>query len=488
MSDAPGTRGALAALAWNYGGAAINTVVQLCYTAYTARTVSSSAFGAQATALALLNVLTLFANAGLTTCLLRAERLTRPMLRTSLLVAAGSGVLSCLLVQATATTCAELWRVPLMEPLLRILGLQFLVLPAACVATAALRRSGHARVSVAADLGGQTAGFATGAILLASGWNPYGLALAFPVSSTCTLLVGLAGLAKAGLIDGPRVPTRSVIGISGAFVGYGLLQTAGLNAPLWLIARFLGPIDAGQFSRAAMVVGIPLNLLCQGLHYAVTPSLARAHGRGLPMGRPSRDYLTAASALAFIPFGIAAGVGPAAVGLLLGPGWETASSLVPLLALNSALYFLCSISYAIDEVRRSFRALLVCQTALALTVAVAVGTTVRSHDLALVPAAMALGPAIGHAVQLTWWQRAGLVAAVPMLRVHVVHAVIGGTFFLAGRTGSHYGDGPLGATLCGLIAVLPVAAAWFAVRRFVPAFATAAERGLLVRPAAVGGS
>jgi O-antigen/teichoic acid export membrane protein len=488
MGDAPDTRGALTALVWNYGGAAVNTVIQLCYTAYTARTVLSSAFGAQATALALLNVLTLFGNAGLTTCLLRSEKLTRPLLRTAFLVAAVSGMLSCLAVQATASLCAGLWHVPLMEPLLRILGLQFLVLPAAAAATAALRRCGHARISVAADLGGQVAGLGTGAILLASGWNPYGLAASFPVASACTLLVGLAGLARSGLIEGPRIRARSVIGISGAFVGFGLLQIAALNSPLWLIVRFFGPSEAGQFSRAAMVVGIPLNLLCQGLHYAVTPSLARAHGRGLPMGRRSGDFLTAASALAFIPFGIAAGVGPAVLGLLLGRGWEIASGLVPLLALNSALYFLCSISYAIDEVRRSFRSLLVCQSVLALTVALAVGAATSSHDLALVPAAMALGPALGHVIQLTWWHRAGLVAVVPMVRVHLVHAAIGGSFYLAGRAGAHCGRSPLGATLCGLAAVLPVAAAWFAVRRYVPVFATAAERGLLARPTAVGSS
>ena len=486
MAEASGTRGALAALAWNYGGAVANTVIQLCYTAYTARTVSSSAFGVQATALALLQVLTLFANAGLTTCLLRSEELTRPMLRAAWRVAAVSGTLSCLSVQATASLCASAWHMPLMEPLLRILGLQFLVLPAAAVCTAALRRSGLARASVAADLGGQLGGLATGAILLASGWNPYGIAAAFPVSSACTLLIGVGMLARARLVEGPRMPARSVIGISGAFAGYGLLQTIALNSPLWLVARFLGSGAAGQFSRAALLVGIPLNLVCQSLHYAVTPALARAHGRGLPLGPRSRDFLIAASALAFIPFGVAAGVGPSALLLLLGPDWHTAASLVPLLALNAALYFLCSISYAIDEVRRAFGALLVPQVVLAIVVPLAVGTVTRSSGLALVPAAMALGPAIGHLLQLLSWRRAGLIALSPMLRVHLTHAAIGGTLFLAGRTGGQYGSGPLGSTVCGLVAVIPVAGAWYLVRRYVPAFTTAMERGLLTRPATAG--
>jgi O-antigen/teichoic acid export membrane protein len=488
MTEVSGARGAVAALVWNYGGAVVNTAIQLAYTAFTARTVLSDAYGAQATALAVLQVLTLFANAGLTSCLLRSEILTRRLLRAAWRISATTGVLSCVAVQITAPLCASLWHLPLMEPLLRILGLQFLVLPSAAVATSALRRCGRSRAAVAADLGGQLIGQGTGVLLLSSGWNPYGLAAAFPAMSTGTLLIGIWKLDRAGLVDGPRVRTRSVIGISGAFTGYGLIQTAALNSPLWLIARILGPGAAGQFSRAALTVAIPLNLICQSLHHAVTPALARAHGQGLPLGARSRDFLTAASALAFIPFGIAAGVGPAALSLLLGPGWETACALVPLLALNAALYFLCSISYAIDEVRREFRALLVYQLTVALIVVTAVGSATWAHRLALVPAAMAVGPAVGHSLQLARWRHTGLIEAAPMLRVHLTHAAIGGSLFLAGHVGAQYGATPLSRTLYGSTAVIPVALFWFALRRYVPVFSIAAERGLIPRPALAGRS
>jgi O-antigen/teichoic acid export membrane protein len=219
----------------------------------------------------------------------------------------------------------------------------------------------------------------------------------------------------------------------------------------------------------------------------VTPTLARAHGQGLPLAGRSRDFLTAASALAFIPFGVAAGIGPSALGLLLGPGWETACGLVPLLALNAALYFLCSISYAIDEVRRAFSALLVSQTALAVTVLVGVGLATRvAHSLVLVPAAMALGPLAGHALQLVRWRRAGLIEPAAMLRVHLVHAVIGGSLFLAGRMGAGYGHSPLGATFWGSAAVVPVVGFWCVMRHYVPVFTTAVERGLVSRPAFAG--
>ncbi|WP_037607214.1 oligosaccharide flippase family protein [Streptacidiphilus rugosus] len=483
MTAVSGSRTALVALAWNYSGAAANTAVQLGYTAYTARTVLSSAYGAHATSLAVLQVLTLFSNAGLTTCLLRSERIDRALLRAAWRICAVSGTLSCLAVQATAPLCASLWHLPLMEPLLRILGLQFLVLPAAAVATAALRRCGLARASVAADLGGQVAGLTTGALLLALGWNPFGMAAAFPVASTCTLLIGVARLARCGLTKGERVSARSLIGLSGTFTGYGVLQTTAIQAPLWMTARMLGSAAAGQFARANVVVGIPLNLLCQSLHNATTPVLAEAHGRGLPLGPRVRDTLIAASALAFVPLGVVAGVGPAALAVLLGPGWESASALVPLLALNAAFYFLCSIGYAVDEVRRAFRGLLVVQASVMAVVLLAVGAATTAGRLGWVPAAMTIGPALGHVLQLAAWRRAGLVEVLVVLRAHLVHAAIGGSLFVAGQVGACYGQGPVGATLWGLLAMVPVLGCWLALRRNVPVFTTAVAHGLIPWPA-----
>jgi hypothetical protein len=97
----------------------------------------------------------------------------------------------------------------------------------------------------------------------------------------------------------------------------------------------------------------------------------------------------------------------------------------------------------------------------------------------LVPAAMAAGSALGHALQLASWHRAGLVRLPAVLRAHLVHALIGGSFFAAGHVGARYGHSPLGSTLWGLSALLPVAGFWLAQRRHVPAFMTATAHGLV---------
>jgi hypothetical protein len=196
--------------------------------------------------------------------------------------------------------------------------------------------------------------------------------------------------------------------------------------------------------------------------------------------------LSATSALAFIPFGMVAAIGPAALALLLGPGWESASAMVPLMALNAALYFLCSIGYAIDEVRCELRGLLIVQVSVTVSVLCSVGAAASMRSLTVIPAAMAVGPAVGHALQLSRWHRAGLVDLSAMLRVHLVHAAIGGSLFVAGHAGAQYGHSPLGATAWGLSAMLPVVAFWLAMRRSVPIFGTAAAHGLIPWPARTG--
>jgi hypothetical protein len=73
-----------------------------------------------------------------------------------------------------------------------------------------------------------------------------------------------------------------------------------------------------------------------------------------------------------------------------------------------------------------------------------------------------------------------------MLRVHLVHAAVGGSLFLAGHLGAEYGDSPFRATVWASAAVVPVIGFWCAMRHYVPVFTTAVERGLVGRTASVG--
>ncbi|MFC7305780.1 oligosaccharide flippase family protein [Streptomyces monticola] len=470
-----GGRVVLRGLGWSYAGSVAAVLVLLGYTACTARLVSPATFGQYALAATVITVFGHFSNAGLATCLLRADVLTRQLLRGAWLVAAQTGLVCCAAVQGVALLAAARWHGSEAVGLLRLLALQLLLGPAASVALAALRRIGRARAAALLETCGQITGCAAGLTLLGAGWSPWGLAATGPVS--CLVLLTGALLARPrALPDGERVPPRELLGQSGFFAGLNLAQSLTNNAPLWCSGALFGPTATGHLSRASLCTGIPLTALATGLQRATAPVLAEA--RAAHSGRVPRqtvhDLMCAASAAAFLGFGAVAGAGPGGLGLLLGPGWDTAAALLPALAVGAACALLYSAGISLDEVRRDPRACVTAQSAVvAATLALlALAALTRSVTvLALATAA----PALGHAVQLKRWLSQQVVAVRPLLRAHTAHATAGTALCAAGHLAAP--AGALGSTA----AVLAVAAACWPLRSRLPVVEVVVRRGLIPR-------
>jgi O-antigen/teichoic acid export membrane protein len=457
------SRSALKSLGWNYGGSVAAVLLQLGYTAYTGRTVTPDSFGAYAIALTMTQLLGYFCNAGLSTCLLRTERLTLPTVRAAQRLGTASGVVCFALVEMAAPVCGVLWKMPELTPFMQVVGCQFLVQPGASVAVAALRRVGRPRMAI-------------GVTLLLCGWVPFGLAAALPAAAATTLIVGTVRAAFARLPPGPPVRARDLLASSGFLTGFSLMQFATYSTPLWVAGRLLGPGAAGAYSRASLLTGLPVTFLTQGLSRAATPMLAERRAQRLSLNRAVEHAMCTASAVAFISFGAVAGIGPAALGVLLGPGWGTAAALVPMLAVGSALALLCSIGCSVDQVRHAPRALLGTQlTVVATTVA---GIAATAHSLPLMASAAAAGQAAGHIVQLIRWHRIGLLPAATAARTHLIHIAVGATLGGAAALGS-LGRPPGAALACGLAAMLPVIVVCGLLRTRLPLYEVAVASGLL---------
>lgn len=470
-------------LLWNYGGSAAALLVQLGYTALTARLVAPDQFGAYALALTLTTLVSYFAGNGMAVCLLRADVLNRPLLRTALRVAVGSGLVCCATVQVTAACVGSLFGIADTVPLLRLLVLQFPLTAAAVTLCAALRRLGCTRSAVLAETGGQLAGSTASAVLLLAGWSPYGLAAAWPVNGAVCLLIARRMLAGNGpLPAGPAVRVRQLLGLSSFFGATSFVSCLVSQLPVGC-AALLGPAAAGYFSRAQNFVLLPLTALNQGLSRAVAPRLSdsgqadeKLAGRRLLPSHDVYDVLCAASALALVVFGLVAGLGPAALGLLLGPGWESAAALVPWLSAAAALCLICYSGLALDQVRHAPRAIVATQAAMVTASIPVLALATAYASVTLCALAMAAGPVAGHAVQLAWWRRERVLRVRALVWAHAAHAGIGAGLFLVGRYATHGAPPAIGFGL-GLLALAPCAGTLWLVRRGVPAFRVAERRG-----------
>ncbi|WP_327354644.1 oligosaccharide flippase family protein [Streptomyces sp. NBC_01304] len=467
-------RSAVRSVAWNYGGSVAAVVLQLGYTALTSRLVTPAAFGAYATALTVAGVLSYLSNSGIGTTLLAAERLTRPLTSLALRIGLVSGVLCFLAGQGAASALGLVDAMPEAEPLLRLLALQFLCAPLAAAATAALRRCGLVVAVVLLEITGQFTGIAVSATLLISGSGPYGLAVASPLASGTVLAGSLWLLHRQRLPDGPRPTVRELLGSSGFFSGHSLFQYMSSSAPLWVTGARLGPTAAGHYSRASMFTGLPLTFLATGINRTTTPMLAENRGSS---PQAVYDVVCAASAVGLVGFGAAAGLGPAALNLLLGPGWTEAALLVPVLAVGAACSLLAAVGDSVDQARDDRRALLRSQLCATAAAAVTLGVAALQGSLLLAAAAAVTAPLCAHAAQLLRWRRHDTVPVRDVLHAHAVHALAGGSLLVGCRWASA-GHLPLTGLLTGLVTALPLAGCAFLLRTRLPLYAVARRRGL----------
>lgn len=484
-APAVGARSALHWLGWNWSGSAVLLVLQLAYTMYTGRTVTPGAFGAYAIALTMIQLLGYVSNGGLATYVLRAGVLTRPAVRAAWRLGTACGVLCFLVVQTAAPLVGSLWDMPEMTPLLRLLGCQFLVQPAATVVIATLRRTGRARSAVTCELAGQASGIAVGVALIALGWNPLGLAAAQPAAAAVTLaIVTLRPTARPALPPGPPVRARELLAPSGFLAGFGLLEFVGTSSPTWTAGHLFGAGATGAYSRASYFVGLPSQVLFQGLNSAATPLLAerRASDR-LVGGRAAEHVVCAASAATFVGFGALCGLGPAALGLLLGPGWTLATALVPLTAAGAGMALLCRSGMIVDQTRHAGGVVLATQLTVLSTTFAGIAVAVAEQSLVLLAGAAALGQAAGHLVQIGGWHRAGLLHTGTALHMHAIHAVIGAGLGGAAALGGA-GRPPAAGLGYGLVCMLPVVLLCALLRRRIPLYAVAAATGMLRAPRA----
>ncbi|WP_171052854.1 oligosaccharide flippase family protein [Streptomyces marianii] len=485
---------------WNYAAAVVAAFLQLGYTAYTGRAVSAAAFGAFASALSITQLLGYFANAGLATTVLRSRELTRGLLMATVRLGLLSGLLCFAVVEATAPLWAELWNAPETTGLLRVLGLQFLVLPVGAVSAAGLRRLQAQRAAVLVETGALAAGLLAGSLLLAAGWNPLGLAV-----TSVTTQLGIAVL--AGAMVTRRLPPaggrsaerpvryRELVGSSGFLAGHQLAQYTTNTVPLWAAGTILGPVAAGYYSRATLFTGLLLTTLAAGLTRVTTPALTRVRAEvvGRPPGaraprggeepavrRAATDVLLAASALSFLPFAFLAGTGPGALQLLLGPGWTEAARLVPPLCAFSAVAVVYAVGLSVDTVCGSLRRMAAAQTAAAATTLAGALVAASRHSLTTLALAAFAGQLSGLAVQMWKWRGGRVVEARRLWGGHAVHAALGLAAYAAGvalsRTAA---DRPCPA----LLLVLPAGALFVAfcrpLRTRLPLHRVAAGRGLL---------
>jgi len=448
--------------AWNYGGAGVVIVAQLAYTALTARLISPAAFGAYATAQALLSLVGYFTLSTVGNAIIRHPSLDRKVVGTGLVMTGIAGAAVAVAVLATADLWADIWQSPGAAPLLRLFAPQVLLGALAIVPLSLLRRELRYRSASLIESSSVLIGFAVGAALALQLRNAEAL-VAGQVSTAGALLVLSAAAARPQLaVAYSSVAARSLFSFSAQVSLQNLGHYLNNTLPSFAVSRFLGQASLGFFSRASLLVGLPLTYLAQGVNKTLYPIYPRFRDRSDECRRMMLDVASVTTTLVWPLFAALAGLAPLVVELLLGAGWGPVATIVGPLCLYATVNFVYSIFTSVAEAFAYLKQIWLVQACwtivLVLSLCVAVASDADMRTIVLVAAGV---QAAAHLLQIALLARVRIVDAIGTLRAEGSSALLAFVWYivtmLTTEALSGYGMGTRVVVSCGVVLLLALA-------------------------------
>jgi O-antigen/teichoic acid export membrane protein len=204
------------------------------------------------------------------------------------------------------------------------------------------------------------------------------------------------------------------------------------TAPSWAIARLFGAHALGLYSRANLIVGLPLNYFTTGLTKVMYPLYGRIGSEVARRKALLSEAISVATGFVWPLFALVAGAAAIVIQVLLGSGWSGSSTLLRLCALiacgNLPWVLLTNAAEAFGWMRlvwvRQGSYFVVLASAIALTHFGGLGTTEM-----LVGVAVAQWLAYGLTVIA--FMRRGHLDAYLMTRSHLIHGAVALAAFVA---------------------------------------------------------
>jgi PST family polysaccharide transporter len=407
-------------LSWTVGSLLVLAVSQLAYTSATARLVSPSEFGYYASAQALAAVAGYLSLTSLGSAVMRHAS-GHGLRRAALTLACTTGIMVGGVVALTGGLWARLWGIEGASDAARLAGLCVALSPVMTVMTGLQRRALHFRRAAAAELGGSIAGFAAGLVLALAWHNALALLLGQAAASLVTALLCVPG-SRQDDPDGPRVTWRHLAGFASNVSAQNFVYYTIYNLPPFSISRTLGAASLGVYSRANVLITLPLTQLTQAVSRVLYPLWAR-RTRPEQIRAPFTDVLVGASMVGMLGFGALFGAATPITRLLLGNAFHGVDEVVRILALFGILNLQFSISGSLQEAMRWLRdvwrlqAIKLAASALLLLMPIV-------EDMRYAAGVLVLGQALAHSRQLLQLRGRGVLMLRPVLTGYGQHALL----------------------------------------------------------------
>jgi len=333
---------AISGVKWTGSASVLSSALRLVTLAVAARFMPPSEIGKMSLMLAVLAITSAVCDLGASAAVIRQRDLTASALSSLFWLTVFSGAVFAAMMAVGAGPWAHFQGEPALTPLLRLLALRFLILPAGIYAQAILLRELAFPQLAASQLLGAVGGALVSIGGAVAGWGVYALVLGDLATQA---VVGVAAMILTATHWKPAWvfrwhEVRPLLGFGAYQTAERLLNAFTFNIDYLLVGRFLGPAALGIYAMAFELSNAPSRYLTPVVSRVALPIFARRQDDHAAL---RRGYVDLSALLAWSQFPLLAGLAVFAswvVPLIFGPGWEPVTALLPPLAVFGALKIL----------------------------------------------------------------------------------------------------------------------------------------------------
>jgi PST family polysaccharide transporter len=309
-------------MAWTFSGTGVQVVVQLAAMAALGRLVTPAEFGLMGAAAVVIAASQIVSQIGVGPAIIQRKTVEDVHLRVAVTLSLMLGVLLGAVVWLSAPAIAAFYRMPEVEPILRVLAFLFPLDGLNTVAKALLTRELRFRAYVAMDAGTYIVGYAAVAVVLAwfglGVWALVAAQVAQSMLRTIAMYVAARHPLRPSLdFQAGRALLHFGFGHSMAQIGL-LLSQQGDNL---VVGRWLGAAALGIYGRAYNLMVMPASAFGRIVNRVLFPVMSQVQDE---RGRLANAYERSLAIVALLSLPLSVFfwvVAPELIPLLLGPAW-----------------------------------------------------------------------------------------------------------------------------------------------------------------------
>jgi O-antigen/teichoic acid export membrane protein len=329
---------ALGGMLWTFSGTGVQGAVQLLALMALGRLLTPAEFGLMGAATVVIAFSQIVSQVGVGPAIVQRRDLNDTHIRSAFTISGGLGLVLGVVVWFAAPSIAAFYRMPSVEPILRVVALLFPIDGLNTVGKSLLMRALRFRLYVAIDVGSYILGYACIGVLLA--WYGYGVwaLVAANMLQVALRTVAMYVVTRHSLRPSLNWPaSRDLLNFG---VGHSLAQFAlvlSQQGDNLIVGRWLGPAALGIYGRAYNLMVLPATAFGKIVNRVLFPIMSRVQDE---RDRLAGGYERALAIVALISLPVSATlwiVAPEFIPALLGPNWT--SVVLPFRLFTCGLFF-----------------------------------------------------------------------------------------------------------------------------------------------------